>query len=131
MSDRYRDVTSEELERLDQQCLLTQSGGGLQTGEIYVSKPLTPEKIKQTVAAFLSKFELLFLPSEFVMLTEPITGLTEMDEVRKSCEEVGYRVTEIEPFRKQGKYLGSDHGGHYSTDYYEYTNFCRVTINPQ
>ena len=61
------------------------------------------------------------------IITQPLSPLAHK-AVQEICEKYGYRVIAIDNKTQQGKYLGSDGGGHYSTDFYEMIKYASITI---
>lgn len=66
--------------------------------------------------------------SEVEIITEPLSPLA-VESVARIAKKHGYHVVCSNHDHKL-KYLGSDRGGHYSTDYYHYMQYgsIRVTL---
>ena len=130
-SDVYDPVTEKELALLEKERSRLYSTGERQAGVVYVSKPLTEEKIRAAVEKFLLDQDQLFLSKGFELdiFPQPITSPIERNAIRELCESSGFLVLSFTEYKKQMEYLCSEGwGGHYSTDFYRYMVFGVVTI---
>lgn len=99
-------------------------------GEVFLMQSLFADHLEETIKNFLASENVLFLSEkelELDILTEPVSGLAKMDEIRNLCMKLRYRVLDIKNVEKQGKYLCSDYGYH-SADYYEIVSYGCITI---
>lgn len=100
-------------------------------GEVFLKQSLFGDQLESTIRNFLAGEGRLFLVEkefELDIFTEPLRLATAADAIRELCATLGYRVLAMTNKTKQGKYLGSDGGGHYSTDYYEIINYACITL---
>jgi len=100
-------------------------------GEVYLTRKKIQQKLQKKVAKFLLEHSLLFLDEggvELDIITEPLRNQSEAPVLHEMCSSLGYRILGIKNDTRQGKYLYSDGGGHYSVDTHQTIHFCRITI---
>lgn len=93
----------------------------------YIAQKDIAKHFRKTVEECVRRQGELFL-SEVKIVTEPLSPLAKESVVR-IAKKHGYHA-ECENRTYKLKYLGSDRGGHYSTDYYHYLEYgsIRVTL---
>lgn len=131
LGDIYDTVSEKELALLEKENSRLYSTGERQAGIVYISKPLSEEKIRAGVEKFLLDQDQLFLSPGFELdiFTQPITSPIERNAIRAVCESSGFSVLGFTEYKQQMEYLCSEGwGGHYSTDFYRYLVFGVVTI---
>ena len=95
--------------------------------EAFISQCDLKEKLPHVIAEYLRKRGELFL-DRLVIATETLSPLAR-DAVIQLADSLGYHA-ECANTSKTGKYIGSDGGGHYSTDYYEILRYAEITVTP-
>lgn len=91
----------------------------------FISQEDMKKQLPLVIKEHCRESEILFL-DEIVIITETLSPLAEK-ELKRIVKRMGY-TAECKNTTMQGKYLYSDGGGHYSTDYYEIIEHARVTI---
>jgi len=93
----------------------------------YLSQVEMSRKFNATVDECVKKMGELFI-SEVEIITEPFSPLARI-MVERIAKKYGL-IAHCENHHRALKYLGSDGGGHYSTDYYHYLEYgcIRVTL---
>jgi hypothetical protein len=128
VSNKYVNATREHL--LGRLPVLSKNTQGVFLGEIYFSIHDFESKLDLTIKRFLAENQILFLEegvATVTILTEPLSDLEKVT-VNSFCIEHGYKVVKIDVINQKGGYIGSDGGGHYSVDYYEFITYSAVTI---
>lgn len=84
-------------------------------------------ELPRAIDSYMKERGILFLDS-VAIATESLSPLA-VDTALQLVHALGYRAI-CENTSLTGKYLGSDGGGHYSSDYYEIMQYALVTITP-
>jgi hypothetical protein len=114
MSDKYEQITESSFrEYLEND------------GYIFLTQAEIPRKIRKSVDACVQKMGELFL-SEVRIITEELSPLA-MVAVARVARKCGYSV-DCTNENLELEYLGSDGGGHYSTDFYRFLSYGQIRV---
>jgi len=93
----------------------------------YIAQKDILKHFRKTIERCVKRKGELFV-SEVEIITEPLSALA-VESVTRLAKKHGYHA-ECDNRDYKLKYLGSDRGGHYSTDYYHYLQYgsIRVTL---
>lgn len=91
----------------------------------YIAQKDIAKHFRKTVEECVRRQGELFV-SEVKIVTEPFSPLAEESVVR-IAKKYGY-LAECSNHNYKLKYLGSDGGGHYSTDFYHYLQYGKIHI---
>lgn len=93
--------------------------------DVLISQSDLRDKLSHVITEHLRERGELFL-DRIVIATETLSPLA-IDMVIQLAESLGYHA-ECKNTSQAGKYIGSDGGGHYSTDYYEILRYAEIAI---
>lgn len=91
----------------------------------YIAQKDITKQFRKTVEECVRRQGELFV-SEVEIVTEPLSPLAE-ESVLRIAKKHGYHA-ECSNHDHRLKYLGSDGGGHYSTDYYHYLQYGSIRL---
>lgn len=85
-----------------------------------------PKKIKEIIRGITKKDKKVPAKGARIVVTEPLSPLA-VEGVKRITKKLGFRAT-CKPMNKRLRYLYSDFGGHYSTDYYEFLEYSQICV---
>lgn len=100
--------------------------GSLKRHDIFASHE-DLEKRFCDIAAEAGKKKRRKFPTSFGVVTEHLSPLAILG-LRSVAVRGGYRILEATHRSRELEYIGSDHGGHYSTDYYRILRYDLVVF---
>ena len=92
---------------------------------LFLSQDTIGAKFKRSVEQIAKRSGELFL-SEATIITEPLSPLA-ISTILRIARRHGYVAT-CKNDQIQLEYLGSDGGGHYSTDYYHFLHYGNILV---
>lgn len=95
------------------------------SGYLFLPQCAISRKFKSSIERIAKLNGELFL-SEAVIITEPLSPLA-ISAIERIARRHGY-VVACKNELKQLQYLGSDGGGHYSTDYYHFLRYGYILV---
>lgn len=92
---------------------------------VFITQREFRKQIPLAVTQYCKDKGILFL-DKIEIATETLSPLA-IEAVTKICKRLGYKSL-CKNTSERGRYLGSDGGGHYSTDFYEIFEYGLITI---
>lgn len=92
----------------------------------YIRQEKLPKLLRKTALACAKAKGELFV-NEIEIITEPFSPLAKL-HAEQLIRRYGLTATRCENETRQLEYLGSDGGGHYSTDFYRFLHFGRIIV---
>lgn len=96
-------------------------------GYAFIRQADMKRELLNVIKQYMTERGVLFLDN-VVIATETLSPLA-MEALVTLARSFGYHAA-CDNTSQTGRYLGSDGGGHYSTDYYEIIEYALVTIMP-